>query len=307
MAGPYTHLMVIEHLLEKSSPIPHDYFNHLKSHKSFTLHGSIGPDLPAFASLPIIATPEWNKRLHKNKTNATPLEMAKLVIKPDFDQNFFPKAVAWICGYIAHMVTDAVIHPLVNLAVGDYENNKTAHAECETTQDTYIFYKLIGRELRKHDNYPELREAQAGAFGAHLIDQNLRDLWSQSLTNAYPTEVANYFKDMKDAINEWNEGYWNNIGTYGFFVSRHISPTSSYPTSVGMDKIAKYIASVKTPINEQTESFDAIFFRTTQKVKELWGIVFDQIKSKDLSAFPQYIRAWDLDTGMWNGKIDLWQ
>ena len=49
------------------------------------------------------------------------------------------KALAWLFGYTAHVITDATIHPVVELKVGPYAENKTDHRICEMNQDAYIF------------------------------------------------------------------------------------------------------------------------------------------------------------------------
>jgi primosomal protein N' len=53
------------------------------------------------------------------------------------------RAFAWLCGLAGHIVTDVVIHPVVELKVGTYEGHEAAHRNCEMHQDVYIYKKII--------------------------------------------------------------------------------------------------------------------------------------------------------------------
>ena len=51
------------------------------------------------------------------------------------------KRLAWLFGYAAHVTMDVTIHPIVELKVGPYAENKRAHRVCEMHQDEQMARK----------------------------------------------------------------------------------------------------------------------------------------------------------------------
>jgi hypothetical protein len=56
--------------------------------------------------------------------------------------------LAFLLGYIAHMITDCVVHPVVRLAIA---NGAGTHAEAELVQDSMIFDDITGEEIKDED------------------------------------------------------------------------------------------------------------------------------------------------------------
>ena len=101
--------------------------------------GAVSPDYP-YLALGAAGAAAWADRMHYQRTG----DMIKAGIECVRALTGAPrdKALAWLFGYAAHVITDTTIHPVVELKVGPYAQNKKAHRECEMNQDAYIFQRL---------------------------------------------------------------------------------------------------------------------------------------------------------------------
>lgn len=60
-------------------------------------------------------------------------------------------------GYVAHLASDTVVHPVVNRMVPPYNVDPVPHQFCEKHQDAYAFKKLNLGETTSAE-YPEFPE-----------------------------------------------------------------------------------------------------------------------------------------------------
>ena len=151
MAGTFTHWMVIEDALDKyrNKPNKHKYFSVLLSNSHFVLLGAVGPDYPYLSELKnnLLKLHSWADRMHYEDTgefikcgieNLQPLKQ---------DAQSFNICMSWLCGYVTHVITDTVVHPVVNAIVGPYMFNTTEHRHCEMIQDSLIFKNIKNTEI----------------------------------------------------------------------------------------------------------------------------------------------------------------
>jgi hypothetical protein len=132
--------------------------------------GSLGPDLPYFKSLlsglwntfinrsdKPMGIDQWSYQLHSKTPNLFPLRMLEITWKetdPDvteWDETDKMK-FAFLCGFLAHMAADQVIHPVVNHIAGPYYKTRQAreeHRTCEVHEDLYAFSKECGGQLTR--------------------------------------------------------------------------------------------------------------------------------------------------------------
>ena len=62
----------------------------------------------------------------------------------------FKTCLAWLSGYVSHLVVDSFMHPVINCIVnGIYIFTHVEHCHCELIQDTYIFNKSTGTDIIK--------------------------------------------------------------------------------------------------------------------------------------------------------------
>lgn len=140
--------------------------------------GAVSPDLP-YLGLGTV----WADKMHLDKTGGVVREAARLIREVD-DVNTKAKLLAWLLGYVSHVAGDITIHPIVNLKVGPYAENKTAHRECEMSQDSYIFKRLNIGNL----GVGEFIGVNIGKCVASdgKIDANIELLWKTALKKNIP-------------------------------------------------------------------------------------------------------------------------
>jgi len=118
--------------------------------------GALGPDIPYYQSMlrilvnaalerpdkPMGVDP-WSYQLHSKDPNAFPLRMIEVIWKEDPEKdwdNQDKELLAFVCGFLAHMAADQIIHPIVNRIAGSYYKSGAArlkHRQCEIHQDLY--------------------------------------------------------------------------------------------------------------------------------------------------------------------------
>jgi hypothetical protein len=126
MAGPFTHFLVCQAASDPKFAetlgfaISTTLRDLLIEYQDFLLLGSVGPDLPAIYDK--VASEKWSDAFHNGATtNATVLNAySDLKAVQCMDAR-----LAFLLGYVGHMVTDAVIHPIVGLA--NPTKNSTVH------------------------------------------------------------------------------------------------------------------------------------------------------------------------------------
>jgi len=91
--------------------------------------GAVNPDYP-YLALGDSGAAAWADEMHYNHTVAM-MHSGIKHIHDISDNNARGKCIAWLLGYAAHVTTDVTIHPIVQLKVGPYEQNKKGHRVCE--------------------------------------------------------------------------------------------------------------------------------------------------------------------------------
>jgi len=142
MAGPFTHVVVCDVALAKKKELPAALRTTLKQHKAFLYLGASSPDLPYFD---LLNQDPWADLMHKSRST-TVLRMGlgelRSTLKPS--NPAYGPALAWLCGFGAHVITDVTIHPIVNEIVKGASDD---HRICEMTQDSFVFRKHKGIEI----------------------------------------------------------------------------------------------------------------------------------------------------------------
>lgn len=129
--------------------------------------GSIGPDLSYYGSKweglknllleksdKPLGVDGWSYLLHSKEPNVFPLTLIELTWKDTRWEEEEWEAVdhykfAFACGFLSHMASDQMIHPMVNRIAGPYYRrgeNRRIHRECEIYQDVALFYELYPKE-----------------------------------------------------------------------------------------------------------------------------------------------------------------
>lgn len=167
MSASIAHMLIAEAALNELEGQPD--FEKFKAvilkNKPYFMLGSIGPDLPYYGSMLKAAVKlvldypgkpmgvdHWSYQLHSKTPNQFPLKMLEVTWRDtgeDWDERD-EKNFAFICGFLSHMATDQIIHPVVNSIAGPYYKggeHRKIHMECEVYQDVILYNKIKGKDL----------------------------------------------------------------------------------------------------------------------------------------------------------------
>jgi hypothetical protein len=183
MAGTFTHWMVVEEALDKYNRLPqkHPYFSAILERNHFVCLGAVGPDYPYLTELlsGFLKVHSWADRMHYENTGEFVRHGLKNLLSLKGDG--FNVCLAWLCGFTTHLVTDSVIHPVVQAIVGPYIFNSGEHRHCELTQDSYIFHEIKGVELGYAD-YVGLFKMCSDLNDKDKIHPALGGFWAETLS-----------------------------------------------------------------------------------------------------------------------------
>lgn len=313
MAGAITHLLVAEEAIARMSESEKSFAALLSRNRAFLLLGSVSPDLP-YATSSLSPQSVWADRMHYQDTNLIPMRMLGGIapMRKSADRQTFS---AFLAGYIAHCVTDATIHPIVQAAVGPYAENKTAHRTCEMVQDSLLFTREMKRNLRSSHYVGVL-----ASCGPQDTLDRLLTLWREALQCVHaevqprpdPHIWFAAYKTMLGAASDWD--------ILAKLARPLVGPTGPfYLTEEGIHedfphRSKFWFEDIKLPPGQNRrgafmkDAFEHAAGNVALAWRALWkdlqnpnGIAKDG-KGGDLA---KLLPNWDLDTGADMGRDDL--
>lgn len=304
MSGAFTHFTVVNELREpntlEQSQIHDEVIAPLLENFKYCELGAISPDY-SYLSIWPTSQKMWSDSMHYEKTGDMIYAAVKIIRSlTGLKKN---KCIAWILGYIAHMVADTVIHPVVEKKVGPYDKNKTAHRICEMNQDVYIFKRLGFGDT----NVCEFFDSGINKCGTKTaLDPDIRSFWEEILKETYPQ----LHKEHGLHIDSWHNGFSLVVDKFaeegGFpCLSRHFFDNSigllnreiqvygaAYPKYKDINY--DFIKNLPTPFG--SDHFDNIFDIAVTNVLKIWKLVSSGIVDGD-TEYSIRIKDWDLGTG----------
>ena len=306
MPGAFAHITLVNMLrepqrLEAIPGFPKQIIASLLKNFKYCELGTISPDYPYLAVADNKSAP-WADLMHYSRSGEM-IHAGIVYIKSMKDGLPKRKATTWLLGYAAHMVTDVTIHPIVELKVGPYAENKTAHRRCEMHQDSYIFQRLNLGGVGISEHF-ESGISKCGKNGA--IDSDILSIWTSMLNTVYPKE----FKANPPDPKKWHKAFdlmVNKIGEEGYKLvplARHVAVNCglTYPNPNEIDD--QFIVSLKTP--DGPMHYDAIFDKAVINVGNAWAEIANAIVADD-NSYKVAIGDWNFDTGRdQNEKLVYW-
>lgn len=263
--------------------------------------GAASPDYP-YLAIGVDGAAAWADRMHYEHTGG----MVKAGVEEVKGMNGTArdKAFAWLLGYAAHVIADATIHPVVELKVGPYAENKKAHRVCEMHQDAYIYRRLNLGNVGVCEHLRSGITVCCTADGS--LDPAVAEPWRAMLKRCYPQDFANLPPD----IGGWHRGYTSLLdkGEEGYRlipIARHVAVGCglTYPLYDDVDHEA-YIENLETPHGRM--SYDQVFEKALDHVVEGWHLIGEAVFA-DSTAYQTAFWDWNLDTGRdENNVIVLW-
>lgn len=315
MPGAYAHMTLVNLVkeparLEAIPGFPREAISAVLDYFRFTELGAVSPDYPYLAIFDNKAA-EWADAMHYTNTGAMIHAGVDIIKKMDGEKK--RKGLAWLFGYTAHVTTDVTIHPIVELKVGVYAENKTAHRECEMHQDAYIFQRLNLGEvgLSDHLNSGITRCGKQG--DRQHLDDDIVYLWDELLKMNHPE----LYRSNKPDIRKWHQCFIRVVdqigqaGSHMLPLSRHVAVDSGlvYPSLNGINR-KEYIDNLQT--SQKTTPveylpYDQIFDRAMKNVIGAWEMIATGVFSSDLRYLAE-IGEWNLDTGrnQQNNNLVFW-
>lgn len=311
MSGGYTHItlaqLAIEEVRNRHEGLLHDEAKRaLGKWKKFCIVGSVSPDYPYLDMLNVLDAAKsaaWADAMHKG--HAVDLIRHGVVMVRDMaDTNVREKCMAWLFGFAAHVATDGTIHPVVNLKVGPYEDNKTEHRHCEMSQDVYAHSKLNLGALEFNRQISTNIDDSSDPNDSDRMDSDVAQLWQSMLMDIYaktdsqlrPPEVHDWHNAMRRMVR------FGESGNILFPFARHVAVNQGLVYPVAPE--AKYIQGLDTPLGTRMD-FEDIFQMALNNVLELWGWIALALQKQESPL--DHLASWSLDTGIdENGHMIYW-
>ena len=308
MPGAYAHITLVNiaketRRLDAVPGFPTAAKAAIQRHFKFCELGAVSPDYPYLAVTDSKAK-AWADLMHYKKNGDLVKQGVELVRAMPAEQR--GKAFVWLAGFTAHVVADVTIHPVVELKVGDYAKNKTAHSICEMHQDAYIFDRLNLGPLGLSEHLDSGIWACCSAPNSGIVDPAVSGLWSRMLETCHPST----FKENTPNIDQWHKAFRlmvDKIGEEGnklLPLARHIAVDCGLTYPAKKDIESQYIKALKTP--QGTMDYDAIFDKAINNVIGIWRSIAGGIFNGE-NAYQSAIGNWNLDTGRdENNKLIFW-
>lgn len=295
MPGAYAHITAVNHAKAHArGRLRSQTLSMLGKRFPFAELGCVSPDYP-YLGLPGQGQGYWADQMHYTNTAMLLRSGTSRVQKLSGDER--EKGTAWLLGVACHMTADMTIHPIVERIVGPYEQNKSAHRECEMHQDAHIF-PLMGVGEVNVTRHLGTGIASCHDMGsASSLDSGVKALWLQMLRDCYPHAAKEGAPEPKP--DSWHAGFGAVLKAAGgtarlFPFARHVAADAGlvYPDKSKVED--RFVKGLSTP--EGVMDYQPLFHRAVENVVEVWKGIDDALHGADLT-FLDSLEDWNLDTG----------
>lgn len=305
MSGGYSHItlaqLAIEEGRNRRPGLLHDDAKRALGYwKKFCIIGAVSPDYP-YLDILDKGSAAWADAMHKGRA-VDLLRLGVARVRGITDDNRRQKCLAWLLGFASHVATDGTIHPVVNLKVGPYEENKTAHRRCEMSQDVYAHARLNMGALEFNRQISTNVDDSSDVDDRDRMDPDVANLWQELLISTYansglqPPKPHDWHKAMR-AMMKIGES-----GNLLFAFARHVAANQGlvYPAIPE----SEYIRGLKVP-KDATMDYEEIFQKALNNILELWGWIALSLQGQ--ASALDTLASWSLDTGIDdNGRMTYW-
>ncbi len=295
MAGAFTHMAIVSEAT-KSFPAGKPVGDALRVHKNFLTLGSVSPDIPYLAHLSLKDAFDWADIMHYHQTNKLVQNAVHSLAVAKTKSKVWKSQLAWLLGFVGHLVSDASIHPIVESIVGPYTDKDTNanHTECEMIQDVLIMKNVLNLEV----TYSEYTDLLRTGFESTTFDK-VSEFWVRHaevncpMAGKFPIDaVVSSYIDMLDTA----EGGNAFARVFRHFGSNFVYRTYKDVTKNAFDLVEKYYTNIQLP-NGLTGRFKEDGFDFTVKnVVSVWSKIERALFTKD--NITDFVSNWNLDTGI---------
>lgn len=299
MPGAYAHITLVNVLrqpsrLEAVPGFPEAAISAVLDYFKFCELGAVSPDYP-YLVLGDKSAAKWADDMHHFGVDE--LLSAGVQQLQYLTGEAQRKGLAWLLGYAAHVVTDVTIHPVVNLKVGPYKRNKTAHRKCELNQDAHIYQRMNLNGIGRSEHLDSGIAKCCDVRDKHRLDPDIKALWLKMMQSAYPDAFARKPPEP-DTWHAWFTKNVDSIAEEGYRlvpIARHVAVGCglTYPEPDEIDY--QFINNLAVP-GASYMSYDDIFDRAVENVAKIWRLLAGGVLNNENECRSQ-IAAWNLDTG----------
>lgn len=297
MPGGFTHLAVMRQLgiyrtLMSIKGMTKEIALDLQEASNYLELGAVSPDLPYLAPFSE-KSGEWGNSLHHDRTVETIRSGVRLLPGLDAGTKEHKRAMAWLFGYASHVIADMISHPVVNLKVGPYDENKPQHRACELNQDTYIFRKYFKDQISNCEYLEHgIKSCTSDGRPGKELAPFLNSFWRLILKDVYPEKAlpnpADWYGQFGWLIDKFaEEGHLFVSVIRGYLEDEGYA----YPKEPNMT----YVTDLMSPYGQKI-SFDDLFSRFQEETKKVWGEIAQAITENNPKLIT--LRNGDLDTGL---------
>ncbi|MEE4358856.1 MAG: zinc dependent phospholipase C family protein [Desulfococcaceae bacterium] len=298
MSGAYTHITLENEMrepmrLEEIPGFPEEAIITILDYFKFCELGAVSPDYP-YLAVDDSGAAAWADAMHYTDTGQ--MIHAGIRLLRDMEGEAKMKGLAWLLGYSAHVAADMTIHPVVQMKVGPYHENKSGHRTCEMNMDVHIFQRLNLGDIGLSDHLGSGIGLCSEGDSTEMLDLDVHDLWDNMMKEVYPEDYESNPPD----IHKWHSRFNTIVSTIAqagnilMPVARHVAADKGlvYPAADEIDM--QYIEDLETP--EGTMHFDDIYERALRNIESMWSMVARGVLEDDAECF-ETVGNWNLDTG----------
>ncbi|CAM3715368.1 hypothetical protein VA7868_02397 [Vibrio aerogenes CECT 7868] len=301
MPGAFAHIVAVNQAFSDKNLktfFPSRIRRMLTVYQRYTELGAVSPDFP-YLQISDTQQAEWANRMHYQQVGVLLLRMIEQVRQMEGEPQ--ERAFAWLSGFLAHVITDITIHPVIELKVGHYTQNKLRHRQCEMHQDAFIWQRMGMGHIGSVERMSRHLLHCADVSSSRQLDQSIKRIWLSSLQSVFGEE------EVTPDIDGWFNGFVRVIGLvedqYRLFpFSRHVAAFLGlvYPDTDKID--SGYIQQLPTPSGYQ--HYDQVFDFAVNHILEYQSLLSEAVFHHGRV---DWLKNWNLDTGHCEeGMLTVW-
>jgi hypothetical protein len=271
------------------------------ANECFLLLGAVSPDLPAVSDK--VHGTDWSDRMHDGR-------LTRLVV-PIFQELKAAQCrdarLAWLFGYVGHIVADVVVHPVVRLSL-KHPGRDGQHQRSEIITDTLLFNAIKTWPLKSADFLGWLKECNDDQNRTMYLQTMAT--WSACLKQADPS-----FEPSGGSCSDWYAWYVNGVEAATEIPRWVFGYNYLYPKVSQIDAADRrdFYDDVTLPLPAGAHGpyRPNVFDLAVTRLSSLWQQMWTRLLAADSGGIDDLIPDWNLNDGSNRtpGKqrdLDLW-
>jgi hypothetical protein len=227
-----------------------------------------------------------------------------------FQKEEFIIPFCWTLGYLSHVTTDLVVHPVVQNIVGPYEGNEDRHRYCEMIQDVFVYHLVRRGAEIEHSELINIMQICSHPGDKDKIHPILLSFWRDVLKAHFPKD----YQENRPDIDEWHDQFedWMKIAGRPVFVGPILDPqhrlTYKKSTEITLTEREASLDRLPLPDGKFGTYERDVFPKAVENVTDQWVFLSKGIFIGNIDQFLSGVTNGDLDTGrdLQTGDLIYW-